>query len=331
MAALVAADRPRVIAIIDGVYERVPAVWHKEILWALREGVVMAGAASMGALRAAELTPYGMIGAGEVYRALMSGELTDDDEVAVAHLGPEEGYRPVSEAMVNIRATMRAALSAGVIDAAAAEEVIGTAKKTHYPDRRWPALTARHPGLRRWLPEGRRDVKADDARHLLTLLAADALPHPPAGQAWHFEETVQWRAVRPASRNGLPPALTDAVLHTLRQEGLYEELERAATLRRVAATRWARPTGPALREWIDLVVERLAPADLADLDADALARFAADQACLVAAATEVAEDLPSAILDTLRVRGEYAARLAAARAPHTSRDSAGTMKENHVR
>jgi hypothetical protein len=52
--------RPRAIALVDGVFERVPAVWHKEILFALSEGIHVYGAASMGALRAAELDAFGM-------------------------------------------------------------------------------------------------------------------------------------------------------------------------------------------------------------------------------------------------------------------------------
>ena len=59
--------RPRAIGLVDGVFERVPAVWHKEILFALSEGVHVYGAASMGALRAAELDAFGM--RGEIGRA----------------------------------------------------------------------------------------------------------------------------------------------------------------------------------------------------------------------------------------------------------------------
>src|SRR5271157_5600425 len=97
--------RPRVIGIIDGYFERMPAVWHKEILWALSQGIHVFGAASMGALRAAELAPFGMKGIGSIYEAFHSGELEDDDEVAVAHGDESTGYRSTSEAMVNIRAT----------------------------------------------------------------------------------------------------------------------------------------------------------------------------------------------------------------------------------
>ena len=54
--------KPDVIGIVDGYFERIPAVWHKEILQALEQGVYVVGAASMGALRAAELGPFGMAG-----------------------------------------------------------------------------------------------------------------------------------------------------------------------------------------------------------------------------------------------------------------------------
>ena len=91
---------------MDGVFERVPAVWHKEILFALSEGIHVYGAASMGALRAAELDRFGMRGVGEVYRAYADGVLEDDDEVAVAHAGAEDGFRPISDSMVDIRATL---------------------------------------------------------------------------------------------------------------------------------------------------------------------------------------------------------------------------------
>ena len=40
----------RRIAIIDGYFERMAAVWHKEILVALERGIAVWGAASMGAL-----------------------------------------------------------------------------------------------------------------------------------------------------------------------------------------------------------------------------------------------------------------------------------------
>ena len=46
-------DGAGVIGLIDGAFEATAAVWHKEILHALGEGVAVVGGASMGALRAA--------------------------------------------------------------------------------------------------------------------------------------------------------------------------------------------------------------------------------------------------------------------------------------
>ena len=51
-----ARDGARLIGLVDGFFHGVPAVWHKEILFALEQGAQVWGAASMGALRAAELT-----------------------------------------------------------------------------------------------------------------------------------------------------------------------------------------------------------------------------------------------------------------------------------
>ena len=70
----------------------------------------------MGALRAAELDSFGMVGIGAIYRAYRDGVLEDDDEVAVAHRTAEEGFAPTSEPMVDIRWTLEAAALAGVID-----------------------------------------------------------------------------------------------------------------------------------------------------------------------------------------------------------------------
>ena len=53
---------PTAIGIIDGYFEVVPTVWHKEILWAMAQGIHVFGAASIGALRAAELDVFGMRG-----------------------------------------------------------------------------------------------------------------------------------------------------------------------------------------------------------------------------------------------------------------------------
>jgi hypothetical protein len=157
-----AKERPFAIGIIDGYFERQPAVWHKEILWALSQGVHVFGAASMGALRAAELEAFGMRGVGEIFEAFQSGALEDDDEVAVAHGERSAAYRASSEAMVNIRATLRCAEQEGVLDAALRDRVETLAKRMFYPDRSYPNL------LRRALEDG---APADEIRNLSSFVA----------------------------------------------------------------------------------------------------------------------------------------------------------------
>jgi hypothetical protein len=86
-------ENPPAIGMVDGYFERVPAVWHKEILYALSRGIPVHGAASMGALRAAELAGFGMVPVGDIAAAHLSGALTCDDEVALLHDDGELGYR----------------------------------------------------------------------------------------------------------------------------------------------------------------------------------------------------------------------------------------------
>jgi hypothetical protein len=53
-------SHPAIIGLIDGYFEVTPTVWHKEILWAMAQGIHVHGSASIGALRAAELCSFGM-------------------------------------------------------------------------------------------------------------------------------------------------------------------------------------------------------------------------------------------------------------------------------
>ncbi len=176
--------RPRAIALVDGLFEAVPAVWHKEILHALESGVPVYGASSMGALRAAELQVFGMRGVGRVYQAFATGTLEDDDEVALVHAPAEAGYRPFSEALVNIREGLRQAIAEEVITRADGARLTALAKGLFYPERSWPRLAAlgregglaaaRIEALLAFVKRERPDVKRDDARELLRRLAREA-------------------------------------------------------------------------------------------------------------------------------------------------------------
>ena len=135
-------QRPNAIGLIDGYFERVPAVWHKEILWAMDQGIHVFGAASMGALRAVELQPFGMEGVGEIFNAFQSGELEDDDEVTIIHSEKEDGYISYSEAMVNIRSTLRFARDKGIIDEVQRKALQDYAKQLHYSERNYANVLA---------------------------------------------------------------------------------------------------------------------------------------------------------------------------------------------
>jgi hypothetical protein len=169
----VALEKPAIIGIVDGYFEVVPTVWHKEILWAMAQGIHVYGAASIGALRAAELHTFGMVGIGRIFEAFRDGVLEDDDEVAVLH-GPEElGYPPVTEALVNIRATLDAAVAASVLDPALAVDLAQIAKLLFYKERSWDAVLrlgidsglppAAIDHFLAWFKGGRVDQKRADA------------------------------------------------------------------------------------------------------------------------------------------------------------------------
>ena len=229
---VVSRHRPRAIGIVDGYFQWAPAVWHKEILWAIDQGVHVFGAASMGALRAAELAPFGMHGVGRVFTAYRDGRLDgmdepfeDDDEVAVVHGPPESGYRGESEAMVNIRCTLARAVQDGVISEATRRALVVKAKAAFFPDRGYTSLLAHGlavglperelAALACWLPSGRVDQKRLDAVALLEMmrdfLATDP---PPAQEGFSFERTTHWVRAEAAFAARQPPAAT--VLAALR-------------------------------------------------------------------------------------------------------------------
>lgn len=166
---------PKIIVIIDGYFEHTAAVWHKEILFALEKGCEIYGAASMGALRAAELAPFGMRGCGKIYHWYADGSLIDDDEVAVLHGPAISNYATNNDALVNIRATVNSMLQHGLLTLAENEKIIETAKALPYPGRNFKKI------FNELLPEKASlscnnfiDQKKLDALELLNLIKSKA-------------------------------------------------------------------------------------------------------------------------------------------------------------
>lgn len=179
-----------VVVLIDGYYRDRPAVRHKEIMHLTASGVEVVGAASMGALRAAELDTFGMRGVGQVYQMYKAGEICGDDEVAVTHVAEDADYPMNSLALVNLRYACRQAVAERVAGADAAQRLIAAAKRLVFYERTWPRILAEAgrdgepdramAALVEFCRERRHDIKARDAR-LAVAAGRDLLAAAPGG------------------------------------------------------------------------------------------------------------------------------------------------------
>jgi hypothetical protein len=125
----------KTIILIDGIFHGKPSIWHRELIHAIEEGIQVFGASSMGALRAAELEPFGMVGHGQVFEWYRNGVLESDDEVALLHGTEESGFVSMSEPLVNIRYTLLKAVEKNYLTAEQARYLINEAKQLYYPQR----------------------------------------------------------------------------------------------------------------------------------------------------------------------------------------------------
>lgn len=157
-------EKPQAIGIIDGEFYQQLALSPKEILPFLDAGVPVYGASSMGALRAAELHPHGMIGVGRVFRLFKSGVLDADDEVALTYCPTT--YQPVSEPLVNTRYVLRAALREKLVSRAQVAAILDSLKRTYFPER-----------TRRLLIRLVGDVAGEDATSRMTQLCEAGVPN----------------------------------------------------------------------------------------------------------------------------------------------------------
>jgi hypothetical protein len=131
---------PDIIGIIDGVFFDSAAVAHREIIDAIKSGVIVVGGGSMGALRASELDSYGMIGVGKIYEMYRSGVLESDDEVAVTF--DQDTMEALSVPLVNIRATLGSAVESGLLEHEIADSILDIARKLFYPDRNYQNIVS---------------------------------------------------------------------------------------------------------------------------------------------------------------------------------------------
>ncbi len=326
--------RPRTIGLIDGVFLDLPAVWHRELLWALSEGVHLFGAASMGALRAAELAPFGMRGVGRIFAAYQAGHwpgeanaFEDDDEVAVIHAPAEAGGAPLSDAMVDLRASLDAAVADGRIDRVGRDALLAAVKAQHFPDRSFARIESEAHAvlgdvaaerLRAWLTTGRVPQKRLDALALLDAIAALLATDPPAFQPqFRFERALVWEQfVRAVAVLTVDEEL---VLEELRLDLRAHQAAERAVLGRTMA-----PVAPAdITATLDGFRTRLGllrRSELDDwmrdnaLDVAGLERLLHREVAVEAAGRQGGATLAAALIEHLRLAGQFAPLLARARA-----------------
>jgi hypothetical protein len=359
----VALKGPRAIGIIDGYFEGVPSVWHKEILWAMAQGIHVFGGASMGALRAAELDSFGMRGVGKVYEAFRDGVLEDDDEVTVVHGPSELGYRAATEAMVNIRHTLAAAARAGILAAGTRDALVGIAKGIFYKNRDWHyerllerAAEEALPGdeldaFGRWLPKGRVNQKRDDALEMLDVMRRMLAGRPEELRVdYRFEHTENWddavaRHAPGARADGDGDVLPrDRLLEELRLDGeAYRDAMRGALLRLLSLAECDRrgleigndqlkSVSRTFRLEFGMLSRKDIDRWLADnhLDLPDFDRLIADEARMGELQSLSAPLVEQYILDHLRATGTYARFAARARDKHEILEKHGAPEKHEI-
>ncbi|KZB79660.1 TfuA-like protein [Amycolatopsis regifaucium] len=170
-------EPPEAIGIVDGRFLQSLCISPKEVLEAMDRGVTMFGSSSMGALRAAECSPFGMVGVGKIYEEYFSGRIDADDEVAVTY--DEENLSALSEPMVNLRFAIAAGVEEGAFAPETGERFLEIAKELYFPQRvtRTVLLLLRreipadeHARIAAFFDGGAPDTKREDAVLLLAAM-----------------------------------------------------------------------------------------------------------------------------------------------------------------
>jgi hypothetical protein len=129
----------RVFVVLDGVFGQELAISPREAIDVARDGGLVVGASSMGAMRAAECWPAGVEGVGAVYRLFRRGALTSDAEVALA-FSPEPPYHPVSVPLINVRYALSRCMRDRILSRPLAERLLRSATGMFYSDRTWALM-----------------------------------------------------------------------------------------------------------------------------------------------------------------------------------------------
>lgn len=195
-------DGATAIGLVDGYFGDLPSVWHKEILYALEQGIAIGGGASMGALRAAECSPFGMVGIGGIYQDYANGALVDDEAVALVHGPAEMNWVPLSVPWVDFEPTVEKLFRDGLMGAGERERMLMTGRVLHFSERTYPRVIRecafedeqRGRALLQAIRQGKIERKRADALAVLDWLMQDKCAAQ--GADWNFMATSHWELLR---------------------------------------------------------------------------------------------------------------------------------------
>jgi hypothetical protein len=293
----------------------------------------------MGALRAAELSPYGMAGIGRIFESYRDGAFPpyaepfdSDDEVAVIHGPPELDWPALSDALVDLRHAYAEACTRGLIAPGTRDALARIAAGLHFTGRTHDAVLGSPAAvglpsdelaaLAGWLATAAPSLKQQDARAVLAALDAwRRMGSPPHEPQFHFEEPSAWQAFvareEDRARNVLSAA-EESVLDIVRFDGTEWDHLRRRALVRVCARRQEGAAGDraigevrrafdAWRSEHGIASHAALRAWLADnaLDEAELARLFEDEARHASWASDLAA-IRRAVVDDLRLSGRFA-------------------------
>ena len=168
------------IALIDGALEANSQVPLSEIRHILTNpDIQVFGAASMGAIRAVQLSGSGMCGIGRVFRLLRRRSLSDSDEVFVLHAPAALRYRCLTLPLINIRYTLRSLRRRGYLSRSEEHAIADYMRDVPWFDRDRRSVSAalytvcgstRCSRVMQAFESSYRDIKREDALAVLTLL-----------------------------------------------------------------------------------------------------------------------------------------------------------------
>jgi hypothetical protein len=165
-----------IVGLIDGFFLQDYPPTPIEVYNLLRKkGTKVYGSSSLGALRAVELSKYGMIGVGKIFNLFRNGIIDSDDEVAVTFTD-YSNFK--SEALIDIRYNLFLAHKSKVIDTEAKRIILKISKQTYFPYRTYndildksklkhPEISSQIEKFREYVQTNRRSLKEEDAVLLL--------------------------------------------------------------------------------------------------------------------------------------------------------------------